>query len=190
MGNTNLKPKYDSQQSIYAAINTLLTDGIADLSTDNSANAVPLGSASNDLIYNGNIPKWIAAAHSLRARYAIHLSNKGGVDYSAILADCAAGITSNANDMQIPFGTTESNANPIYEFDVQRTDVAQSATFTAFAAGDPRLAAFQGTKNFGTFYGSINSPVPMISYVETRFIEAEAQLRKSSPAQAASKYCI
>jgi len=186
LGNTNLKPKYDSQQSIYTVINTLLSDGITDLSTDNSANAVPLGSSSNDLIYNGNIPKWIAAAHSLRARYAIHLSNKGGVDYSAILADCAAGISSNGNDFQMPFGTTESNANPIYEFDVQRTDVAQSATFTAFAAGDPRLAAFQGTKNFGPFYGSINSPVPFISYVETRFIEAEAQLRQSSPAQAAA----
>jgi hypothetical protein len=186
LGNGNLKPKYDTQESIYATINTLLTEGIADLSTDKSANAVPFGSSSNDLIYNGNIPKWIAAAHSLRARYAIHLSNKGSVDYSAILADCAAGITSNANDFQMPFGATESNANPIYEFDVQRTDVAQSATFTTFAEGDPRLAAFQGTENFGPFYGSINSPVPFISYVETRFIEAEAQLRQSTPSQSAA----
>lgn len=188
LGNGNLKPKYDTQQSIYAAINTLLTEGIADLSTDNTVNVIPFGSSANDLIYNGNIPKWIAAAHSLRARYAIHLSKKGGVDYSAILSDCASGITSNANDFQMPFGTTESNANPIYEFDVQRTDIAQSATFTAFAAGDPRLEAFQGTTNFGPFYGSINSPVPFISYVETRFIEAEAQFRNSSQLLANAAY--
>ncbi len=186
LGNGNLKPTYDSQQSIYEAINTLLTDGIADLGTDKTANAVPFGSTSNDMIYNGSTSKWIAAAHSLRARYAIHLSNKGNVDYNAVLADCAAGITSNANDFQMPFGTTESNANPLYEFDVQRTDVAQSATFTAFAAGDPRLAVFQGSENFGPFYGSIDSPVPFISYVETLFIEAEAQLRQSSPSPVAA----
>ncbi len=185
LGNVNLKPIYDSQQSIYEVINTLLTDAITDLGTANTANAVPFGSSSNDLIYNGNIPKWIAAAHSLRARYTIHLSKKGTADYDAILADCAAGITSNANDFQLPFGTTESNANPLYEFDVQRTDVAPSASFATRAAGDPRLAVFQGgTRNFGTFYGSISSPVPFITFVETKFIEAEAQLRKAGPSQA------
>ena len=189
LGNANLKPKYDTQQSIYTAINTLLTEGIADLSTDNTANAIPLGSSANDLIYNGNVAKWIAAAHSLRARYAIHLTNKGSVDYNAILADCAAGITGNANDLQMPFGTTEANANPLYQFDVQRTDVAPSASFATFAAGDPRLAVFAGSsKNFGSFYGSINSPVPFISYVETKFIEAEAQFRNSNQALANAAY--
>jgi len=189
LGNANLKPKYDTQQSIYTAINTLLTEGIADLSTDNTANAIPLGSSANDLIYNGNVAKWIAAAHSLRARYAIHLTNKGSVDYNAILADCAAGITGNANDFQMPFGTTEANANPLYQFDVQRTDVAPSASFATFAAGDPRLAVFAGSsKNFGSFYGSINSPVPFISYVETKFIEAEAQFRNSNQALANAAY--
>jgi hypothetical protein len=180
-GNDALKPKYDTQQSIYATINTLLTEGIADLGSANTANAIPLGSASNDLIYNGSTSKWIAAARSLRARYALHLSKKGTVDYNAVLADCAAGISSNANDFQLTFGTTESNANPIYEFDVQRTDVAPSTSFATRAAGDPRLAVFAGGKNFGSFYGSINSPVPFITYVETKFIEAEAQLRKASP---------
>jgi hypothetical protein len=183
-GNDALKPKYDTQQSIYTVVNTLLTEGIADLSTANTANAIPFGSGSNDLIYNGSTSKWIAAAHSLRARYALHLSKKANVDYSAILADCAAGISSNANDFQMPFGTTEANANPLYQFDVQRTDVAPSASFATRAAGDPRLAVFKGgTRNFGTFYGSINSPVPFITYVETKFIEAEAQLRKSGPSQ-------
>jgi hypothetical protein len=67
-GNDALKPKYDTQQSIYTVINTLLTEAIADLSTANTANAIPFGSSSNDLIYNGSISKWIAAAHSLRAR--------------------------------------------------------------------------------------------------------------------------
>lgn len=189
LGNANLKPTYDPQQSIYASINTLLTNGIADLGTANAANAVPFGSTSNDLIYNGSIPKWIAAAHSLRARYALHLSKKGNVDYNAVLSDCAAGITGNANDFQMPFGTTESNANPLYEFDVQRGDVAASPSFSTFAAGDPRLAFFVGGgKNFGTFYGSISSPVPFISYVETLFIQSEAQFRLANQAQANASY--
>jgi hypothetical protein len=184
---TALKPTYDSQQTIYAAINTLLTNAIADLSTANSANTVPLGASSNDVIYNGSTAKWIAAAHSLRARYALHLSDRGSVDYAAILADCAAGITSNANDFQVDFGETESNANPLYEFDQQRGDVAPSASFEAFAAGDPRLAVFQDG-NFGSFYGSINSPAPFMTYVETRFIEAEARLAQSNQAGANASY--
>ncbi len=184
-GNGALKPTYDSQQSIYAAINTLLTNAISDLSTDNTANLIPLGSGSNDLIYNGSTAKWIAAAHSLRARYAIHLSNKGTVDYNAVLADCAAGITGNGNDLEIDFGTTESNANPLYEFDEQRGDVAPSQSFETFAAGDPRLAVFTDS-NFGSFYGSISSPVPLMTYVETQFIAAEANLRAASPSQTAA----
>jgi hypothetical protein len=189
-GNAALKPKYDTQQSIYAVINTLLTEAIADLGTANSANTVPLGSAANDLIYNGNKSKWIAAAHSLRARYAIHLSKKGSVDYNAILADCAAGISSNANDFQMPFGDTESNANPLFQFDVQRPNYVDASTlFETRAAGDPRLAVFVGGgKVFGTFYGSINSPVPFMSYVETKFIESEAQFRKASQAAANAAY--
>ena len=189
MGNENLKPGYDSQESIYASINTLLTSGIADLSTANSANAVPLGSSANDLIYNGNVAKWIAAAHTLRARYSMHLTKKGSVDYNAILADCAAGITSNANDFQVPFAASEVNANPLYEFDNQRGDVAPSASFAAFAAGDPRLAAFVGGGlNFGPFYGAIGSPVPLASYVETLFLQAEAQFRLGSQPAANTSY--
>lgn len=185
LGNSNLKPIYDSQQSIYAEINKLLTDAITDLSTDNSVNLFPLGSASNDLIYNGNIPKWIAAARSLRARYALHMSKKASVDYNAILADLAAGISSNANDLQLVFGNTESNANPLYQFDVQRTDVAPSTSFAARAVGDPRMEVFKklNGRNFGTFYGSINSPVPFVTFVEKKFIEAEAHLRKTIPSQ-------
>lgn len=183
-GNADLKPAYDSQQSIYTVINTLLTEAIADLGTANGANAIPLGSSSNDLIYNGDKTKWIAAARSLRARYALHLSKKGTADYTAIIADCNAGITSNANDMQLTFGTTESNANPLYQFNDQRGDVAPSSTFATLAAGDPRLAVFAAGEAFGSYYGAINSPVPFITFVETKFILAEAQLRKTGPSQA------
>ncbi len=185
-GNGDLKPAYDSQQSIYTTINLLLTEAIADLGTSNSANAIPLGSSSNDVIYNGDKTKWIAAARSLRARYALHLSKKAGVDYAAIIADCNAGISSNANDLQVVFGTTESNANPLYQFDQQRGDVAPSSTFETFAAGDPRLPVMAVGESFGSFYGSIDSPVPFMTFVETKFILAEAQLRKTAPDQTAA----
>lgn len=187
LGKAQPKPVYDSQQSIYSTINTLLTDALTDLGTANSANLFPLGSSSNDLIYDGSTTKWIAAARSLRARYALHLSKKGTVNYTTVLADCAAGISNNANDLELVFGTTEANANPLYQFDIQRTDIGGSATFATRAAGDPRLKVFSADSsdaNFGSFYGSINSPVPFMTYVETKFIEAEAQLRKPVPSQA------
>ena len=178
-GNNDLNPVYDSQESIYNTIKTLLTEAIADLSTPDSENEIPLDSRANDLIYDGDAYKWIAVAHSLRARYAIHLSKKGTVDYSAVISDCAAGISSNENDLQMPFGNTESNANPRYQYDTQRGDVGPSPSFAAFAAGDPRLEVFAGGPGgFGSFYGMMDSPVALMTYVETKFIEAEAYLRK------------
>lgn len=184
-GNNDLNPAYDSQESIYNTIKILLTEAIEDLSTPDSENEITLGTWSNDLIYDGAPEKWIAAAHSLRARYAIHLSKKGTVDYSAVLSDCSAGISGNENDLQMPFGDNESNANPRYQYDVQRGDVSPSLSFDAFASGDPRLEVFaDGPGNFGSFYGMMNSPVPLMTYVETKFIEAEAYLRREPPSRA------
>jgi len=183
-GNGDLNPAFDSQESIYASINALLTEAIADLGTPDSDNEIPLGPLSNDLIYDGSASKWIAAAHSLRARYAIHLSRKGTVNYTDVLADCASGISTNEDDLEMIFGNTESNANPRYQFDAQRGDVAPSPSFAEFAMGDPRLSVFAGGPgNFGSYYGMMDSPVPLITYVETRFIEAEAYLRKDPTTQ-------
>ena len=72
-GTASLKPTYDSQESLYASIQTLLDEAITELSKP----AVGGGpSASSDLIYGGDASKWIAAAHALKARYYMHLTKR------------------------------------------------------------------------------------------------------------------
>ena len=75
-GSDNLTPAYDSQESIYQTIFSLLDSAISDLSQ--SDNVFPL---AGDLMYDGDVSKWIKAAYSLKARHYIQLSNKSASAY-------------------------------------------------------------------------------------------------------------
>lgn len=108
----NLVPAYDSQQSIYVEINNLLTTGIAELSGTDASAYQP---AADDLIYQGNLSKWIKAAYTLKARFAMHLSKVNGsaATATAVLSDLANGFTSNAEDFQLVYN--DRNLNPWYQ---------------------------------------------------------------------------
>lgn len=58
-------PTYDSQTAVYAAVQTLLSEAIADLGTN-------VGSLSGDYMYGGGRPLWISAANTLKARFFLH----------------------------------------------------------------------------------------------------------------------
>jgi len=62
-----------------------------------------------DLVYGGDLGKWKRLAHSLKARYMLHLSNKGA-DWNAILAEAAQGLASNDDNFQLFYSA--SNPNP------------------------------------------------------------------------------
>ncbi len=87
-------PKFDSQKEVLAALSTLLDEAIADL-----------GSATTrkeafDIYFNGDKDKWIAAAYTLKARFALVQKN-----YSGALAAANNGIASASGDMlYIPRG--------------------------------------------------------------------------------------
>lgn len=114
------------------------------------------------------------------------------------------GIAGNANDLQMNFGTAPTEANPWYQYGfVARpnewrlgkafvdllngngTDVPVDPRREFFAVeagpglGYSGVPAGQGAlpaSRLGPFYGSANSPVPLITYVEAKFMEAEARL--------------
>ena len=86
-GSDNLTPAYDSQESIYQTIFSLLDSAISDLSQ--SDNVFPL---TGDLMYDGDVSKWIKAAYSLKARHYIQLSNKSASAYSDALAAAELGF--------------------------------------------------------------------------------------------------
>lgn len=183
-----LKPVYDSQESIYTSIETLLDAAVANLNS--TANTIPV---SGDVSYGGNLSKWTKAAYSIKARHAIQLSNKGTDAYTKALNAVQNGFQSNADDFKVPF--EDANRNPIFQFMEQRTDIRMGATFVDMLAAnnDPRLPFYvakdgdgnytgsaPGSQNNGASYpgpylASLNSPTMLMSYSELKFIEAEAR---------------
>ncbi len=200
----NLTPTYDTGESIYVAIQQLLDEGISEVTAVGSSKSP----GSDDLIYGGDLSAWVAAANSLKARYHIHLSelNASTAYTNALAAINAGAISSNAGDAEVPFGAAATEANPWFQFEQQRSDVDMGEFFIDLmnSIADPRVTVFaspnqggayvgapQGVAGvdaspFGPAYGSSASPVPLISYVETKFIEAEANLGTDNAAAAAA----
>lgn len=190
MGVNNLKPEYDSQEEIYKTIQSLLDEAIKDLQAPSSL----FKPSADDFIYGGKTAKWIKAAYTLKARYHLHLKQ-----YDEALAALANGFTGNEDDLQLNFSDKETEANPLYQFDQQRNDIRMGPKLMELMNyfNDPRLPFFaqpndeggyDQTSPLGPFYASINSPVPFITFVEAKFIEAECQLAKGNSASAYQAY--
>ncbi|HVN57666.1 MAG TPA: SusD/RagB family nutrient-binding outer membrane lipoprotein [Bacteroidales bacterium] len=188
-GVTNvLKPKYDTQQEIYASIFTLLDDAISDFGMASSV----FSPGDEDLIYGGDLSKWEKTAYALKARYSMHLEKRNGsTAYSDALAAIANSYTSNNDDFKFVFGSALNNSNPIYRSEQDRAGYYSAcATFENMlsSTGDPRqpvyftgaVGSIPGQPNasassIGPGYASATSPVYLISYAEIKFIEAEAR---------------
>lgn len=71
--NGTFNPMYDTQEKIYAGVDKMLSEGIAELqNVSPMARSMP---STADLIYAGNYSKWIALAEGVRARMKLHTAN-------------------------------------------------------------------------------------------------------------------
>ena len=190
-GNKNqYESRYDTQQQIYATIFSLLNDAITDLQSGTSV----FSPGTDDIIYGGDLDKWIKTAYALKARYSLHLAKRNGnTAYSDALAAVAHAYTNNSEDFRVVFGTAYNNANPIYKSEQERPGYySANATLMNMlnAENDPRRDVYftgsTGSRSgvpdpsaavLGPGYASTNSPVYLISYAEVKFIEAEARYK-------------
>lgn len=109
-GAQDMQPAFDSQESIYKDISTLLNEAITQLE-ETDASGFTIG--SEDLIYGGDTDKWLRAAYTLKARYELHLSKVNGISAATdALASITDGFTSNADDFQMEYD--DKNINPWY----------------------------------------------------------------------------
>lgn len=113
LGQENLFPAFDSQEFIYTQIFTLLDNAINALQSDDNS-GISLG--KEDLIYKGNLDKWLRAAYTLKARYQLHLVNKGVISPNEVLTTIANGFTSNSDDFQMFYD--DKNINPWYSVEI------------------------------------------------------------------------
>ncbi len=165
-GRSNTAPAYDGQQQVYEGIQATLDSAIAELSQPaGSFTTAPPG--TDDLVFKGNVQQWLAAAWTLKARYALHLSKRDPADaatkalsylYEGGPGGRYRGIAANAGDAQVVFGAAQTNANPYYQQNTSRPGwvglgaafvnllngnaAADPATKEAAAVPDPRRAYF------------------------------------------------
>jgi hypothetical protein len=204
------KPKFDTQQSIYAGIQSLLDEAIADLAKGGT------NPGTADFIYGGDAAKWTKAAWSLKARYYNRLSKvdpQGSA--TAALEAAAKGFASAADNFTFnKYTATAIGEHPWFQ---ESNDRAHHAVSNAFVSAlttlkDPRLQTMvkpvPGTSEIKGFPNgsqindqastqfsdptaavlNATAPMPLMTYDELKLIEAEANLRLNKPAEALTAY--
>ena len=112
-GPENNFPNFDSQEEIYQSIFALLDNAIASLSQPDQS---PFNLSKGDLIYGGDSDKWLRAAYTLKARYQLHLVNKGIVSANEVVSTIENGFISNSDDFQMSYD--DKNINPWYSVEI------------------------------------------------------------------------
>ena len=171
----NIKPTFDKQSAIYTSLQITLDSALVQLARGNGGK--PVG--GDDFIFNGSIPKWIAFANALKARYYLHLSKTDNAFATKVLTSVNAALAGSAQSAQVPFFNNETQANPWYQYLQQRGDISYVNGFLATtlkSMNDPRLGAYiDGTNDVLTsLYAGIAAPVTLISKTEMLFIKTEA----------------
>lgn len=137
-------PKYDTQQAVYDSIFMYINKALPLL----KANAVSPG--GQDMIFQGDMTKWVAFANTLELRAYLRLSD---VNPNTAKAGIAALYQTNptflTEDASITYTSTGGNENPFYNEAASPTlgkvqnVVASSTAVNAFTRnGDPRLGRF------------------------------------------------
>jgi hypothetical protein len=150
----NPAPAFDPQQQVYATVQAKLDTAITAL----TAAGTSLAALPTDVVYNGNVGRWIRAANTLKARFHLHTAERlGAPAYQAALAAAQNGINeaptnaANAIDGQGPGdfrsfrgNTVNVDANLWAQFLANRTDLTANQQFIDLLnqRNDPRLARY------------------------------------------------
>jgi len=182
-------PKFDTQVSVINAMTSLLDDAITDLGSASSR------SESYDIYYGGDKDNWIAAAYTLKARYALVQSK-----YSDALTAANMGISSSAGDMNfIPRGDAATSQGDKNLFNAilagsRAGDLGNNGSYLLELLNDTTSAWRGNAKTNETarhnYYkidensgeGNLGvierfEPMPMVTYFENQLIKAEAAAR-------------
>jgi hypothetical protein len=188
-------PVFDGQISVYDAAINLLDQGITTLQGASNV------SIAEDIFFNGDKDKWIAAAYTLKARFHLHKK-----DYPAAANAAENGIRSASGDMRFyprESANTSGDKNLFFtilegsragdignsnagvdSYLIQMLDsnsqVSRNHAKTNETArlGYYRIDSSGGSVNDGIIAGT--EPQNMVTYFENELILAEAKARNSS----------
>lgn len=210
-GTTNTTPTYDSQESIYTSIQSLLDSSITELTA-----ATGTAPGSDDYFYGGDMTKWIKMAYTLKARYYMHLTKAPGHTASAqatlALTALANGMQSNDDDCTFAYTGTATTESPWYQNLFSTTTAVLNSTLvdSLEARNDPRLTylvapatatglytgrtdgtavgVLEDYSRIADFYGAIGATNYVLNYSEALFLKAEATYILSGVTSASPVY--
>ncbi len=200
-------PKYDDAATIYTDLFTRLDAALAsfDASSDSFGDA--------DLVYGGDVAKWVKFGNSLKLKLAMTIADADPAKAKTFVEQAAPNVfTSNADNAVFKYLSAPPNTNPIWVDLVQsgRQDFVAANTLIdkMNTLADPRRPIYFTAMDDGTFkggkygasnnYASFSRPGEMIiaptfeallmDYSETEFFLAEAVERGFNVGGAAAEH--
>ncbi len=184
-------PKLDAEADVYAAVQTVLDEAIADLSSGTGIGPGPI-----DMIYGGDASLWVNLAHTLKARFYLHTAEQDQTAYAKALAEAQQGIADSTGDMKTLHTDAATEANIWHQFFRERDSymrAGKTLVDTMLARNDPRLPNYFSRNQAGQFVGADQGqpqaaehsllsvlrlspayPQPLVTWTENQLIIAEA----------------
>lgn len=202
-----LQPALDPQQQVYQDIQAQLDTAIAYLQCTSPTCSGP---GPNDLWYGGDVSKWLALAHTLKARYFLHVTTQDQTAYASALAEAQQGIADTSGDFRSYQSANVNEANLWQQFIViQRSGYIGAGAFLVDLlknTADPRLARYYSKNTTGEYVGAppdggggdwsnlsdtrLDAAFrqPIVTYAENQLIIAEAELETGHQPEAIAAY--
>ena len=137
-----LHPKFDDDAAIYESLFALINAGIADLTNTTAAN--PNLPGTDDLMYGGNVARWVKAANTLKLKMYTQIRKVKNVT-AEVNALISAGnlISSTAESFLVPYGpngaTDDRNPGFYTYFATQRSNHVSPWFYEIMKGYNPRI---------------------------------------------------
>jgi hypothetical protein len=185
-------PVYDKQSFVRDQVLELIDSAIEDLNAGQ-----PFFDASLDFTFGGDKEKWIAAAHTLKARIYLNWAEVDPSNYQKALNEAQMGIQSEDGNWKTRHSGTSGEENLWWQFETRRFGYVKCGAYFVDllkSHNDPRLQIYIGVDGNGEYSGSgpgenndaaswlnpstLGSPdwdVDLVTWYENQFIIAESQ---------------
>lgn len=185
-------PVFDSQDLIYTQIQKLLDDAIVDLNSSNGGKKP----GTDDIIFNGDLSRWIKTAYGLKARFYLSTIKVNPESYTLANNALLNALASNDDNCILNFEIGQTGQqHPMY---LERTTTRDTEVDPQFAllmrnSADPRTnfyavvrsSLLTGTRaQYGPFYAMKDSYFPIITYEECLFMKAEIAMNTGGSSSA------
>jgi hypothetical protein len=189
IGSEQIFPAYDTQESVYQALIAMSDEAIAMIGN----NGINIDLVAADIVFKGNMSSWKKFAYGLKARLHLHLSTKDAGNYNQVLTSVENSFLSIEEQPMYTWMQHNPIHNPLNVLNKQRPGTFIISGYFAFELSnkdDPRIRTITPLTNddweyqsdeFPLHWTSENTSLPLLSYVELRFMKAEALLQTGAP---------